>query len=72
MFFYIVHLFVLKGLYLLAVDFFGKNQGEYFGIDHVYTLWIISFGLGILLYPLILKFSKFKHRNKHIGILKYF
>ena len=71
MFFYIVHLYVLKALYLLAIEVFGKTHGAYFGVDHVSSLWLISIMLSILLYPLMLKFSDFKHRNKHIRILKY-
>lgn len=71
MFFYIVHLYVLKALYLLAIEVFGKTHGEYFGVDHVSSLWLISIMLSILLYPLMLNFSDFKHRNKHIRILKY-
>ena len=72
MFFYIVHLYVLKALYLIAVHIFGTNQGEYFGVNHVATLWFIAIILSMLLYPLMLKFSDFKHRNKHIALLKYF
>ncbi|USA45485.1 heparan-alpha-glucosaminide N-acetyltransferase domain-containing protein [Acinetobacter sp. C26M] len=72
MFFYIVHLYVLKALYLIAVNIFGTNQGEYFGVNHVASLWLIAILLSILLYPLVLKFSDFKHRNKHIALLKYF
>ncbi|USA53761.1 heparan-alpha-glucosaminide N-acetyltransferase domain-containing protein [Acinetobacter sp. C32I] len=72
MFFYIIHLYVLKVLYLIAIKVFGKNHGEYFGVDHVATLWLIAITVSILLYPLVLKFSEFKHRNKHIAWLKYF
>ncbi|KAF1028275.1 MAG: hypothetical protein GAK29_00155 [Acinetobacter bereziniae] len=71
MFFYIVHLYLLKALYLVAVQIFGTTQGQYYGVDQVSTLWLISILLSILLYPLMLKFSKFKHKNKHIPILKY-
>jgi len=71
MFFYIVHLYVLKALYLIAVALFGTTHGEYFGVDHVSTLWLISIILTVALYPLMLKFSAFKHKNKHIRILKY-
>lgn len=71
MFFYIVHLYALKALYLIAVALFGKTHGEYFGVDHVSTLWLISIILTVALYPLMLKFSAFKHKNKHIRILKY-
>lgn len=71
MFFYILHLFVLKGLYLIAVAVFGTNHADYYGVNHVSTLWIMTIILAIMLYPLILRFSKFKHQNKHITILKY-
>ena len=71
MFFYIVHLYLLKALYLIAVALFGTTHGEYFGVDHVSTLWLISIILTVALYPLMLKFSAFKHKNKHIRILKY-
>ncbi|MGA6136411.1 DUF1624 domain-containing protein [Acinetobacter dispersus] len=72
MFFYIVHLYILKVLYLIAVNIFGKNYGEYYGVEGVSTLWAIAIVLSVLLYPLIVKFSEFKHRNKHITLLKYF
>ena len=71
MFFYIVHLYVLKALYLIMIALFGTTHGEYFGVDHVSTLWLISIILTVALYPLMLKFSAFKHKNKHIRILKY-
>lgn len=68
MFFYIVHLFVLKALYLIAVGIWGDN----YGVDHMAIVWGIAVILSILLYPVILKFSSFKHRNKYIPLLKYF
>ena len=71
MFFYIVHLYVLKALYLLVVAFLGKNHGDYFGVDSVSTLWWIAIILSMILYPLMVKFSDYKHKNKHIAILKY-
>lgn len=72
MFFYIIHLYVLKLFYFIAVACFGLNQGQYFGFDHVISLWIMSVILCILLYPLVRIFSQFKHNNKQIRILKYF
>ena len=71
MFFYIVHLYLLKLLYLLAVAIFGHNQGEFFGVDHVTSLWLISIILAIALYPLMAWFSRIKQSHKHIAILKY-
>lgn len=71
MFFYIVHLFVLKALYAISVAIWGTTHGQYFGVNHVITLWLITIILSVLLYPLILKFSEFKHKNKQIPFLKY-
>lgn len=65
------YLFVLKALYALAVEIFGINHGTYFGVNNVMTLWLITIILSILLYPLMLKFSEFKHNNKQIKFLKY-
>lgn len=72
MFFYILHLYVLKAFYVFAVNMWGNNQGDYFGVEHVSTLWWMTLCMIVLLYPLVLAFSKFKHQNKHISILKYF
>ncbi|MHA3893249.1 DUF1624 domain-containing protein [Acinetobacter sp. GXMZU3951] len=71
MFFYIVHLLLLKLLYLGAVSLWGSNQGHYFGVNQVSTLWWIAIILSIGLYPLMRWFSKFKHQNKQIALLKY-
>ncbi|RLZ07445.1 DUF1624 domain-containing protein [Acinetobacter sp. 2JN-4] len=72
MFFYLLHLYVLKLLYVLAVSIWGVNQGAYLSVAHVWMLWLISIGLSFALYPVVKWFSTFKHQNKHIAILKYF
>ncbi len=72
MFFYILHLYVLKLLYVIAVQIWGTNQGQYFGVNQVSYLWLIMLILLIALYPAVQAFSKFKHANKQIAILKYF
>lgn len=72
MFFYILHLFVLKALYSLAVMQYGLNHGKYFGLDNVLSLWVTAIILSVALYPLVALFARFKHNNKHIRILKYF
>lgn len=71
MFFYIIHLFVLKALYVIAVAIWGTTQDKYFGVNHVVSLWLITLILSVILYPLVLKFSEFKHKNKQITFLKY-
>ncbi|NAS07514.1 DUF1624 domain-containing protein [Acinetobacter haemolyticus] len=72
MFFYLLHLYVLKLIYVIAVNIWGANQGAYFSVDHVVMLWLISIGLSVVLYPVVKWFSTFKHQNKQISILKYF
>lgn len=72
MFFYLLHLYVLKLIYVICVALFGLTHGKYFGVDDVSTLWIVSIILSVALYPIVLAFAKFKHSHKHISILKYF
>ncbi len=72
MFFYVLHLYVLKLIYITCVAIWGKTHGDYFGVDNVSTLWVVTVILTLLLYPIVKAFSKFKHSHKHIAILKYF
>lgn len=72
MFFYLLHLYVLKFLYLGAVALFGKNQGVYFGFEHWWSIWICTIILLVALYPLVLAFSRYKANHKEITWLKYF
>lgn len=72
MFFYLLHLYVLKFLYLGAVAIFGTNKGTYFGFDHWWSIWICTIILVLVLYPLVFAFSNYKTSHKHIAWLKYF
>ncbi|MDB9695074.1 hypothetical protein OPU39_12600, partial [Acinetobacter nosocomialis] len=49
-----------------------KRAGGYLSVGHVWMLWLITIVLSFALYPAVKWFSKFKHQNKHISILKYF
>ncbi|TWP29610.1 DUF1624 domain-containing protein [Apibacter muscae] len=71
MFFYILHLYVLKILYILCVQIWGYNQGEYFGFKDVWQIWVVTICLAVVLYPLVQWFSKFKKNHKEIRWLKY-
>lgn len=71
MFFYIVHLYVLKLLYLAALAVFGQNHGAYFGFDHMYQVWLATAVLGIALYPAAAWFARLKARRRDIAWLKY-
>jgi uncharacterized membrane protein len=71
MFFYIMHLYVLKVLYFIAVALFGNNQGATFGVDHVWAIWLIA---AVLLPPLYIPsrwFAGFKQRRRDIWWLRY-
>ncbi|MEI1756456.1 heparan-alpha-glucosaminide N-acetyltransferase domain-containing protein [Acinetobacter baumannii] len=72
MFFYLLHLYVLKLMYVLALSVWGANYGNYLSVNHVWMLWLITIVLSFALYPAVKWLSKFKHQNKHISILKYF
>ncbi|WP_413694597.1 DUF1624 domain-containing protein [Pseudomonas sp. JUb96] len=72
MFFYLLHLYVLKALYLLAVAGWGLNQGQYFGFDQVSGVWLCSLVLALLLYAPTRWFAAVKQRRRDIVWLKYF
>ncbi|WP_151766498.1 DUF1624 domain-containing protein [Acinetobacter seifertii] len=72
MFFYLLHLYVLKLMYVFALSVWGTNYGSYLSVSHVWMLWLITIMLSFALYPAVKWFSKSKHQNKHISILKYF
>ncbi|NQE63665.1 DUF1624 domain-containing protein [Caulobacter sp. RHG1] len=42
LFFYLLHLYGLHLLHLLATAVFGPNQGEVFGLPNVASLWLLS------------------------------
>lgn len=71
MFFYLLHLYVLKVLYLLSVALFGLNQGQYFGFDGIWAVWLVSALLAVALYPPVRWFSALKARRRDIAWLKY-
>lgn len=72
MFFYLIHLYVLKLFYLISIEIFGPTDGNYFAVNSVIMLWLITSLITLLLYPLVVWFSKFKHNNRQITWLKYF
>jgi uncharacterized membrane protein len=72
MFFYLLHLYVLKAMYLLAVFIWGTNQGAYFGFDHLPMVWLWSAVLGVVLFFPTRWFASLKQRRRDISMLKYF
>ncbi len=71
MFFYVLHLYVLKFMYLAAVAAWGTNQGQLFGLDRLLWLWVISALLAVALYPAVRWFAALKQRRRDLTWLKY-
>lgn len=72
MFFYLLHLYVLKVLYLASVALFGLNHGDYFGFDNIGPVWLTSLLLAAALYVPVRWFAGLKARRRDIQWLKYF
>ena len=72
MFFYILHLFILKLLYTIGISILGSNQGEYLSFPSVKYIWLSFIILSIALYYPTKWFAEYKQTNKHISWLKYF
>ncbi|MHC6225217.1 DUF1624 domain-containing protein [Pseudomonas sp. X10] len=72
MFFYLLHLYVLKLLYLASVALFGLNQGDYFGFDGIGAVWLTAVLLSLALYLPVRGFARLKARRRDIAWLKYF
>jgi uncharacterized membrane protein len=72
MFFYLLHLYVLKLLYLAAVATWGLNKGDFFGFDQVAAVWLCAALLAVALYPATRWFAALKARRRDITWLKYF
>lgn len=71
MFFYLLHLYVLKLIYLASLGIWGANQGQFFGFDSVSAVWLTAAALSIALYPPVRWFSRLKARRRDIAWLKY-
>ena len=72
MFFYLLHLYVLKMLYLICVTLFGLNQGDYFGFEGMGLVWLTAVLLAAALYKPVKWFAQLKARRRDITWLKYF
>lgn len=71
MFFYVLHLYILKFMYLAAVTVWGSNHGQLFGLSSLFWLWVISVLLAAAIYPSVRWFAALKQRRRDITWLKY-
>ncbi len=72
LFFYILHLYLLKLIYVILVSIYGKNQGDYYGVDHVWGIWLWSLAILPILWFATCYFARFKQRHRDWQWLKYF
>ena len=71
MFFYIVHLFVLKVIYNIALAMYGPTKGTVFGVDNLSTVYIwVGILIPVLYFP-TRWFAGLKQRRRDIWWLKY-
>ncbi|WP_122764141.1 DUF1624 domain-containing protein [Pseudomonas viridiflava] len=71
MFFYLLHLYVLKVLYVACVAAFGLNHGNYFGFDSIGAVWLAALLLPLALYVPVRWFAGLKARRRDLAWLKY-
>jgi len=72
LFFYALHLAVLKLIYVIAFAIYGPSDGIYLAFPSVGYIWGAFLVLVFALYFPTRWFAGFKQANKHISWLKYF
>ena len=71
MFFYIVHLYLLKLIYNVALALYGPVKGKVFGVDNLSTVWLwVAILIPVLYFP-TRWFAGLKQRRRDIWWLKY-
>lgn len=71
MFFYILHIYVLRAFYAIAYLIWGPTQGTVFGVGNFVWVWVWYFALLIPLYIPTAAYSRLKARRRDIAWLKY-
>ncbi|MBA1289660.1 DUF1624 domain-containing protein [Pseudomonas japonica] len=72
MFFYLLHLYVLKAMYVVAVSVWGTNQGAYYGFENLSAIWLCSAVMAVSLFYPTRWFAALKQRRRDVAWLKYF
>ncbi|WP_414674663.1 DUF1624 domain-containing protein [Lysobacter sp.] len=71
MFFYLLHLYVLKLLYVLAERLIGRTDGGVFSLPDVASLWLAAALVALLLYVPVRWFAALKARRRDLAWLRY-
>ena len=72
MFFYVLHLYVLKAGYLAAYALWGPNRGEYLSVPNLGGLWLLALALSVALCFPTRGFARWKQRRRDLPWLRYF
>ena len=72
MFFYVLHLYVLKAGYLVAYALLGPNRDEYLSVPGLSALWLRAATLTVPLYLPTRGFARWKRRRRDLAWLRYF
>lgn len=71
LFYYVLHLYTLKAIYNVAMALYGPVKGQFFGVDHLSTVWIWVAILLPVLYLPTRWFAGLKQRRRDLAWLKY-
>lgn len=71
MFFYLVHLYLLKALYLVALGVLGANHDAVFGVGGVAAVWGIAFSVALALWAPTRAFARLKAKRRSWTWLRY-
>jgi uncharacterized membrane protein len=71
MFFYILHMAMLRVLYHIAYQVWGPNHGAFFGVDSLVWVWVWYLALIVPFYIPTAAYARLKARRKDIAWLKY-
>nr|WP_285222332.1 MULTISPECIES: heparan-alpha-glucosaminide N-acetyltransferase domain-containing protein [unclassified Lysobacter] len=71
MFFYLVHLYLLKALYLVSLWSWGPSQGAVFGVGTVTAVWGITAVVALALWLPTQAFARLKARRRDWAWLRY-
>jgi uncharacterized membrane protein len=63
MFFYVVHLYALLLVYWVLIAIFGANQGDLYGVNEFYWVWLMSAVLAFAMYFPTKTFAEYKKRS---------
>ena len=71
MFYYILHIYVLRIFYNAALLIWGPNHGVSFGVDSIGWVWLWSLALILPLYYPSKWFAQYKRNHRDVNWLRY-